>query len=57
MDMKSKLPNVNCIGFIKKSEGGSKHQSNSVYSPSGLSPCICANGEKVKAYTFILVKK
>lgn len=29
-------------GWIKKSENGTKHQSNTVYNVSGLSPALCA---------------
>ena len=33
-------------GWIKKSENGTKHQSNTVYNVNGLSPTLCAGDYK-----------
>lgn len=33
-------PNIICVGYLKKSENGTKHQSNIIYGGGGISPCL-----------------
>lgn len=37
---------IQCIGYIKKSPNGQKHQSNLVYGIYGISPTICGCDEQ-----------
>jgi len=54
--MNKDFKNPKYVGYMKKSKDGSKHQSNSVYSPYGLAPTLCHGGDRLKTYTYILVK-
>ena len=44
------------FGFMKSQENSTKHQSNLVYGTKGISPALCSSGDRMRCYTWILVK-
>ena len=56
MDIKLKEPEdkVKCLGYMDSGTG--KHQSNCVYSAEALSPTLCSSGNRMRQYTWILIK-